>query len=294
MTTFVKTSNTNPNKNIVMNKFIKGILSVFFVIYLYSCSVVPITGRREFNLTNDNEILSASKEQYNYFLQNNRINNNGVSNRTALAVAQRLAQVTDSYLRKNNYEDLARTLNWEFNVVESPQVNAFCMPGGKIVVYTGLINLIGNSPNSQAMLAAVLGHEIGHAIARHANERMSNNLLLGIGGAVLGVAMRKQSQLTQLLVGFGYNAGSQLFIALPFSRKQEYEADKIGLVLMSMAGYDPRHAIELWQRMSQKSGNNKPMELVSTHPSDEHRIQEIEKYLPEAMKYFSASSITNR
>lgn len=268
-------------------KILRTIILYSFIGLMFSCSVVPITGRKEFNIVGDEQILSLSQQQYNQFIGSSKVNNISPSNRKALYIAKKLAIVTDDYLRKNDYTDLANTLHWEFNIVVSPQVNAFCMPGGKIVVYTGLINLIGNAPHGDAMLAAVIGHEIGHALARHANERMSNNVLIGLGEAALGMATSKQSEITRNIIGFSYNIGSKLFVALPFSRRQEYEADKIGLVLMAMAGYNPKYAVDLWYRMAKNSGSNNPMELISTHPSDENRIREIENYLPEAMKYYN-------
>lgn len=272
-----------------MNR-IKISIIVFFIALIQGCSVVPITGRSSFNIANENQILSLSQQQYNQFISTNKVDNNSPSNRRALNVAKRLAVVTDEYLRKNNYADLANTLRWEFNIVQNSQVNAFCMPGGKIVVYTGLISLVGNNQNSDAMLAAVIGHEIGHALAKHANERMSNNMLIGIGADALGMATSAKSEITRALIGFSYNVGSSLFVALPFNRKQEYEADKIGMVLMAMAGYNPKYASDLWHKMAAKNAGQKSSELLSTHPSDEHRIQEIEKYLPEAMKYYRATS----
>lgn len=267
---------------------IKYLILILTSLFFYGCSVVPITGRSSFNITNDNEILSLSQQQYKQFLHSNQVDNNSPSNIRALNVAKRLAVVADSYLRQNNYKDLANSLNWEFNIVRSPQVNAFCMPGGKVVIYTGLISLVGNGPNSDAMLAAVVGHEIGHALARHANERMSNKMLIGIGAQALGVATNNQSEIMKALIGYSYNVGSSLFVALPFNRKQEYEADKMGMVLMAMAGYNPKYASDLWHKMAAKGGGKTP-ELLSTHPSDEHRIEEIEKYLPEAMKYYKSS-----
>ena len=184
------------------------------------------------------------------------------------------------------------SLSWEFNVVDSKQVNAFCMPGGKIVVYTGLLNLVGNGPHSDDELAAVMGHELSHALAKHANERISNQLLLQAGGQILGAAVSKRSQLLGGLINQAYGLGAQVGVMLPFGRKQEYEADKMGLVLMAMAGYDPRYAVNFWQKMSASKGGAQQNEFLSTHPSDANRIKEIQAYLPNALKYYQGGSST--
>ena len=184
------------------------------------------------------------------------------------------------------------SLSWEFNVVDSKQVNAFCMPGGKIVVYTGLLNLVGNGPHSDDELAAVMGHELSHALAKHANERISNQLLLQAGGQILGAAVNTRSQLLGGLINQAYGLGAQVGVMLPFGRKQEYEADKMGLVLMAMAGYDPRYAVNFWQKMSASKGGAQQNELLSTHPSDANRIKEIQAYLPNALKYYQGGNST--
>lgn len=271
-------------------KRINIIQTLFFplvIFFLFACGAVPITGRRSLNLVGDSEILASSQLQYTQFIAQSQLSRNGTVNQRVLTIAKRLAAATDSYLRQNGYNSLLKQMHWEFNVVESNQVNAFCMPGGKIVVYTGLLKLIGNGPHSDDMLAAVLGHEISHALAKHANERISNAMLTGIGGQLLGVAVSGKSQTLQQIIGLTYGIGSQVFIALPFSRKHEYEADKMGLVLMALAGYDPHYAVDLWRKMS-ASGGAKSSELLSTHPSDANRIAAIEKALPEAMNYYRA------
>ncbi len=170
---------------------------------------------------------------------------------------------------------------WEFNLVDDDVPNAWCMPGGKVVVYTGLLPLTQNETG----LAVVMGHEIAHAVARHGNERMSQELALQLGGVALSVAIEKKPEETKQLFYSAYGIGSELGIVLPYSRLHETEADKLGLIFMAMAGYNPEEAIPFWTRMSQ-SGGQKPPEILSTHPADETRIRNLKEFMPEAMKYY--------
>nr|WP_315030033.1 M48 family metallopeptidase [uncultured Porphyromonas sp.] len=262
------------------------------LLLLSSCGSVPITGRRQLNLVSDGEILSASATQYKQFISQSQLSSNTTYNAKVTQVGRRLAAATNAYLKQNGYESMLSSLSWEFNVVDSKQVNAFCMPGGKIVVYTGLLNLVGNGPHSDDELAAVMGHELSHALAKHANERISNQLLLQAGGQILGAAVNTRSQLLGGLINQAYGLGAQVGVMLPFGRKQEYEADKMGLVLMAMAGYDPRYAVNFWQKMSASKGGAQQNELLSTHPSDANRIKEIQAYLPNALKYYQGANST--
>ena len=262
------------------------------LLLLSSCGSVPLTGRRQLNLVSDGEILSASATQYKQFISQSQLSSNTTYNAKVTQVGRRLAAATNAYLKQNGYESMLSSLSWEFNVVDSKQVNAFCMPGGKIVVYTGLLNLVGNGPHSDDELAAVMGHELSHALAKHANERISNQLLLQAGGKILGAAVNARSQLLGGLINQAYGLGAQVGVMLPFGRKQEYEADKMGLVLMAMAGYDPRYAVNFWQKMSASKGGAQQNELLSTHPSDTNRIKEIQAYLPNALKYYQGGNST--
>ena len=262
------------------------------LLLLSSCGSVPITGRRQLNLVSDGEILSASATQYKQFISQSQLSSNTTYNAKVTQVGRRLAAATNAYLKQNGYESMLSSLSWEFNVVDSKQVNAFCMPGGKIVVYTGLLNLVGNGPHSDDELAAVMGHELSHALAKHANERISNQLLLQAGGQILGAAVNTRSQLLGGLINQAYGLGAQVGVMLPFGRKQEYEADKMGLVLMAMAGYDPRYAVNFWQKMSASKGGAQQNELLSTHPSDANRIKEIQAYLPNALKCYQGGNST--
>ncbi len=270
-------------------KFIKYIIaSIILSILLTSCGVVPITGRRKFSLVSDAELLSASQQQYSGFVMKAKASGQIVNNNQVNRVSRALILATNSYLKQKGYNSILQNLRWEVNVVNSRQVNAFCMPGGKIVVYTGLLRLIGDGKDADAELAAVLGHEIGHALASHAAERISNNKLMGIGGQILGSVVGSSSSVVRDAIGTAYGLGGKVFVALPFGRKQELESDKIGLVLMALAGYNPENAVTLWQKMARKSGGQRN-EFLSTHPSEAKRIRKIQEALPEAMKYYKGN-----
>jgi predicted Zn-dependent protease len=196
-------------------------------------------------------------------------------------VGEKLAASATEYLRKAGYADRVAGYKWEFNLVEDKMVNAWCMPGGKVVVYTGILPVT----KTEAGLAVVMGHEISHAIAHHGNERMSQQMAAAMGGMALDVALMNQPQETRNLFLGAYGIGSTVAVILPFSRKHESEADKMGLVFMAMAGYDPNEAVGFWKRMA-AVGGEKPPEFLSTHPSDEKRIADLQKFMPEAMKLY--------
>ena len=238
---------------------------------LYSCGVVPITGRRSLNLVSDEEVLASSRTQYSSFVANSRKKGELVNDPRILKISERLIQATKTYLARNNYIDLWRQMQWEVNVVKSNQVNAFCMPGGKIIVYTGMANLVGLGKGSDDELAAVIGHEIGHAIARHANERISRAQLTSMGGQVISGMLGDKTGISQQIFSTVYGLGTEVAVALPFNRKQELEADKIGLVLMTVSG-------------------GKSNSFFSTHPTEEKRIQEIRAYLPQLEKEYKSYS----
>lgn len=270
----------------VINKLLGGLA---LGMMLYSCGVVPITGRRSLNLVSDEEVLTSSRTQYNSFVANSRKKGELVNDPRILKISERLIQATKTYLARNNYIDLWRQMQWEVNVVKSNQVNAFCMPGGKIIVYTGMANLVGLGKGSDDELAAVIGHEIGHAIARHANERISRAQLRSMGGQVILGMFGDKMGISQQIFSTLYGLGTEVAVALPFNRKQELEADKIGLVLMTLAGYNPEYAVSLWQKMSSVSGG-KSNSFFSTHPTEEKRIQEIRAYLPQLEKEYKSYS----
>jgi predicted Zn-dependent protease len=197
-------------------------------------------------------------------------------------VGSRIQKAVEQYCDKNCTEDRLKGYEWEFNLIEDPNVNAWAMPGGKTVVYTGLLPVT----QTEAGLAVVMGHEIAHAFARHGSERMTQGLIVEMGGMALSNALASRPAQTQDLFMRSYGIGTQVGVLLPYSRKQESEADHLGLIFMAMAGYNPNEALSFWQRMAASKKGAAPPELLSTHPADSTRIRDIENLMPEAMTYY--------
>lgn len=260
----------------------KKVLSVWvaLVFLLAGCSSVPITGRKQVMLVSEQEVLSSSLSQYGEFMQSAKKSTNKAETEQVVRVGKRIAAATEEYLRANGLADEVKNFSWEFNLVADPQMNAFCMPGGKIVVYEGIMKIMSSDDD----LAVVLGHEVAHAVAKHSNERMSQQVLSQYGAAILSTAVSNKSAAVQDAANIVYGLGSQYGVMLPFSRKHESEADYMGLVLMTMAGYNPGAAVGFWQKMAAAGSGSVP-EFMSTHPSNEHRISDIQRYLPEMEKY---------
>ena len=256
-------------------------LAIITAISLLSCSTVPLTGRSQLNLIPANEMLSLSFQQYDAFLKENKVSKDAKNTALVKKVGTNIEHAVEKYLAENNLSSRLDGYKWEFNLVQDDQVNAWCMPGGKVVVYTGILPVTKN----EIGLAVVLGHEIAHAIAEHGNERMSEGLIQQLGGVALSVALKDKPQLTQDLFLTAYGVGSTLGV-LAYSRTQESEADHLGLIFMAMAGYNPDVAVDFWQRMAAMNQGQKPPEFLSTHPSDQTRINVIKNWLPEAMKYY--------
>ena len=260
---------------------IKLIYILTFSLIIFSCSKVPITGRRQLKLLTYSQINEMSNANYASFLKANPPVNPPTQNSAEVtAVGQRVSNAVERYMNSHGLSDRIKGYKWEFNTVNRQDVNAWCMPGGKVVVYTGILPLT----KDDAGLAVVLGHEIAHAIAGHGNERLSQQLAIEAAGVGLDIYMQQKPQQTRDLFLSAFGVGSQLGV-LAYSRQHELEADRLGLIFMAMAGYDPQRALLFWQEMS-KVGGAKPPEFLSTHPSDEHRIAEVRKLLPEAQKYF--------
>lgn len=260
------------------------ILVLGYTLLFTGCGSVPVTGRKQLNLVSNSEVLTLSLQQYDEFIKSAPISTDKTNTAMVQKVGRNIANAVETYLKNNGYADQVKDYSWEFNLVKSTDVNAFCMPGGKIVVYEGILPYTQNETG----LAVVLGHEVAHAVAKHANERMSNQMAAQYGTAAVGAALGGTSAVTQQVAAAALGLGAQYGILLPYSRKQELEADQLGLIFMAMAGYDPSAASAFWQRMAQ-NGSSTP-EFMSTHPSDDTRIKQIQKDLPEALKYYKGGS----
>jgi predicted Zn-dependent protease len=259
--------------------------SVCALLVLTSCSTVPITGRSQLNLIPGSSMLSMSLQQYDTFLKDHKLSTNKEQTDMVKRVGARIQDAVERYFSANGMSSRLAEYKWEFNLVEDKEVNAWCMPGGKVVVYTGILPVA----QGEAGLAVVMGHEIAHAIAEHGNERMSQGLLAEFGGMALAEALAAKPAATQQLWMSVYGVGAQYGAILPYSRLQESEADRLGLVFMAMAGFDPHDAVSFWQRMASQKGAQAPPQFLSTHPSDEARIENIRRLIPEAMQYYSKS-----
>lgn len=263
-------------------RILTAVLALMSFAVFVSCATVPGSERRQLRLIPQSELLSMSFTQYARFLEENPISDDAEATATVRRIGEDIASSVDRYLRDNGYARQADAYRWEFQLIESEQVNAWAMPGGKIAVYTGLLPVT----ITDEALAVVISHEIAHVVAEHGNERMSQALLARMGGAALAVALRDKPQETQSLWFAAYGAGAQFGILLPYSRMHEREADELGLKFMAMAGYDPRAAIDFWERMAAASSGPRPPEFASTHPSNERRIRDIRNFMPTAMQYY--------
>lgn len=256
------------------------ILGWSLAIILTACHKVPITGRKQVSLIPESELIGMSLTSYKEFLTKTP----PVASADAQLVKKvggNIAKAVEAFMKEKGQSDRLTGYKWEFNLVNDKAVNAWCMPGGKVVVYSGLLGVT----QTEAALACVMGHEIAHAVARHGNERMSQGMLVQLGGVALDVALSQKTQLTRDLFAQSYGITSQLGM-LKYSRVHESEADKMGLIFMAIAGYNPAEAVAFWERMSKASGGAKPPELLSTHPSDDTRIADIKAFLPQALKYY--------
>ena len=260
-------------KTVIRLGFLIGL--VFLV---KGCTTVPLTDRRQITLVPSGQMLSLSHQQYRQVLGESKLSNNSEQKTALQKVGHRIAGAVDEYYRENG---LSNNFQWEYHLIEDDEmVNAWCMPGGKIAFYTGILKYT----QDETGIATVMGHEVAHAIAKHGNERMSQGLVAKAGTTALAVALQNKPQQTKQLFMTAFGLGAQYGIMLPYGRLHESEADRIGLVLMAKAGYDPRAAIGFWERMAQ-SKKAAPPEFLSTHPSDQRRISDIKKHLPEALAH---------
>lgn len=263
-------------------KMIRSALSyALILLFLFSCSTVPLTGRRQLNLIPASEINSLSFQSYQQVLKENKLSNDKEQVELIRKVGKRLSYAIEQYLKEQGHADEVAGFNWEFNLIEDDNtVNAWCMPGGKVAFYTGILPICQDEEG----IAVVMSHEIAHAIASHGNERMSQQLALQAGGTALSVALRNQPQQTQQLAFAAFGVGSQVGVLLPYSRSHESEADELGIYMMAMAGYNPEAAVPFWQRMN-RQGGERPPELLSTHPAPQTRIENIQKTIPKSKKF---------
>jgi predicted Zn-dependent protease len=253
-----------------------------------SCTKNAITGRSQFKLFPESELQNMAATQYQQFLSGNRVVG-GPNNRDAemvRRVGQRITHAVQEYYNSKGLANLLAGYKWEYNLVDEKTANAWCMPGGKIVVYSGLLPISQN----EAALAFVIGHEVTHALLQHGNERMSQQLGAEVVGLGLQAALSSKPTETQNVFYAAYGAGTTVGFLLPFSRKHELEADHYGLIWMAMAGYDPRESVGLWERMENASQGNKPPEFLSTHPSEGRRIDQLQKFMAEALRYYKPVS----
>lgn len=249
---------------------------------LASCSTVPVTGRSQLNLIPGSSMLSMSAQQYGTFLKENKLSQDQQQAATVKRVGARIQGAVERYFASSGLQDYLKNYKWEFNLVEDKQVNAWCMPGGKVVVYTGIMPVA----RDEAGLAVVMGHEIAHAIAEHGNERMSQGLIAQLGGTALSTALATKPDATRQLWMSVYGVGAQYGALMPYGRMQESEADHLGLVFMTMAGYDPNTAVSFWERMAAQKGGQAPPEFLSTHPSDATRIANIRRLIPKVVEQY--------
>ncbi len=255
------------------------------LIFLFGCATVPMTGRHQLSLVPESELTAMSVDQYHQLLKESTLSHDEAQVAMIQQVGKDIAYAAEQFLNQNGMGDQVKNYQWEFNLIqEDSTINAFCMPGGKVAFYTGILPLTQNDNG----VAIVMGHEVAHAIANHGGERMSQVLLQQLGAVSLGVALNNKSAETQQWAMVAYGVGSQVGIMLPFSRTHESEADHIGLNLAAMAGYDPREAVPFWERMS-RMGGGRPPEFLSTHPNPEKRVANLEKLMPEALQYYENS-----
>jgi predicted Zn-dependent protease len=247
-----------------------------------SCATVPVTGRQQLSLIPAQTMLSMSYQEYNDFLKKHELSTDQEQTALVKKAGGRIQKALEQYFTEKRMTSKLKEYQWEFNLVKDEAANAWCMPGGKVVVYTGILPYTKDENG----LAVVMGHEIAHAVANHGGERMSQMLAVQLGGMTLAMALEQKSQETKQLWMAAFGLGSQLGVLLPYSRLHENEADHLGLLFMAMAGYDPGGAVTFWERMSQKEGKKAPPEFLSTHPSDATRIAKIKKLIPEVMPYY--------
>lgn len=258
-------------------KHVKSLVALLIIGFMLSaCKTNPFTGKSTLNFYGNNTIFPTSFAQYDAFLKENKVITGTKDAQMIKKVGQRIAKASEKWLAANGYQDYLKDYKWEYNLVQDEAVNAWCMPGGKIVFYTGILPIT----QTETGIAVVMGHEVAHALADHGAQRMSAGTLQQLGAATGSVLIKDEK--TRNTFNQAYGIGSTVGVMLPFSRKHETEADKIGLQIMAIAGYNPDEAAELWRRMKAKSGGQAPPEFLSTHPSNDTRISNLTAWAPAA------------
>ena len=260
-------------------KFKQITIVLSFFLLVLACKTNPFTGEKNLNFYPNSQIFPAAFQQYNQVLAESDVVTGTADARMINRVGDKIATAAERFLNANGYEGYLDDYKWEYNLIKNDdQVNAWAMPGGKIAFYTGIMPIA----KTEAGVAAIMAHEVAHALADHGAQRMSAAQLQQLGAVAGSVALSGKSEETQQIFNQAYGIGSQVGVMLPFSRGHETEADRIGLTLMAMAGYDPMEAADLWRRMKAEAGGQAPPEFLSTHPSSDTRIRNIEKWAPDA------------
>ncbi len=265
-----------------MRRTIYAVSAAFILLpalLLSSCATVPITGREQLRLVPEETLLSTSRQQYSQMMDEVETIEGTAEARMVQEVGTRIATAVEQFLQEHGRSE---RFEWEFNLVDSPEMNAWAMPGGKIAIYRGLLQVTDTPPR----LAAVMGHEVAHVVAGHGSERLSQGLLTQFGGMALSAALSNRPEATRALWMQAYGLGAQVGVMLPYSRLHEREADRLGMIFMAMAGYDPHAALDVWMRMAERGSGPGVPAFLSTHPTDEQRIRDIRSYLPEALQYY--------
>ncbi|MCT4625053.1 MAG: M48 family metallopeptidase [Schleiferiaceae bacterium] len=260
-------------------------LALVSVLIAVACKTVPLTGRKGLKIYPSSEINAMSFAQYKEVISTSQMSRNAQDVAMVKRVGNNIKNAVEKYLNENGHADLIQGYSWEFNLIEGKDANAWCMPGGKVAFYTGILPIC----KDETGVAVVMGHEIAHAIAEHGNERMSQGMIQQMGGMALSEALDKEPEQTKVLAATAFGLGAQYGVMLPFSRKHESEADKMGLMFMAMAGYNPQEAAEFWKRMKSMSGGAQPPEFYSTHAAHDTRIKDIQGWMSEAMVHYNAS-----
>ncbi len=266
--------------------FVPVIISLIGVILLLGCSRVVYTDRNRTLLISESQLAEMGKQSYQQLLASVNISTKAGQTAVMKRVGVRLTTAVEQSLKELGMADRIPLFQWEFSLIDDDQtVNAFCLPGGKVAVYSGIFQVATND----AQLAVVIGHEIAHAVAQHGNERMSQQMAVEFGAGLMDKVLETHSERSKQIFNTVYGVGTTVGVLLPYSRVHEIEADKIGLILMAKAGYAPDAALEFWKGMKILSEGKQQPEIISTHPSDEHRIADIQAFLPEARKYYISS-----